>query len=235
MAIIHSGSRSDIIFLFFVLILYFIITLKGIDRKKEFLKNAGIVIFALGLLIIFLSVRNSYYRYYYEGTAKSVLNIFGFEFNLNETAPSEMVEFGENVRAVKSRTFQFSGIQYAMSQNPIFGLGAGALSSDKVLYYSYDAWRVSHTYDMGIVEILISEGILGLIAYISLFTSLIIITVKLYKSEKGFYTDKFLIYLIPIAYLICTLSTANMPHFLFTFIAFLFSYHLTRSTDQNRI
>ncbi|SEL73038.1 O-antigen ligase like membrane protein [Butyrivibrio sp. ob235] len=219
-AIIHSGSRSDIIFF---LIINFIYGLFALHKKHHAISYIKHVIILCTSLVVFLLITSKAFPkldYYYKATLKSNLNVLGIDIELNMDNNVPINDNGGNKNAVSSRTYQFSGIRYAMKKNPLFGLGNGALQNGDVYYYSYDAWRVSYTYDVGLVEILISEGIIGLIAHIALYLFLAIRIFKFIPIHKLDSTHFCLFILPPFTYLLGTLSTANMYNFLILIIVY---------------
>ena len=223
-AIIQSGSRSDIFFFVAVNILYFAYI---VIRKNDFvayIKNVSIISFSLILVIGILSAINPKLFYYYEGFFISNAKVLGIEIESDndDDVPYESTE--GNVRAVSSRTYQFSGIKYAMNINPLFGLGNGSLQNGDVYYYSFNEWRPSSTFDVGLVEILVTEGIIGLIGHIALllFMLTILIQKKLYNNMP---LELFSIFILwPVTYLISTLSTANLYKFLIVIVMYFLFY-----------
>ena len=211
LAIIHSGARSDIFFLIFTLGIYCIYVLRGKERRLLFGKNAMAVVLSLLIFISVLSVISPYYKYFYVGTAKSILNEVGFDFDLSEGAPDESVGFGKNADGGLSRTMQFSGISYAAGINPVFGLGSGAQNRGDIQYYYKNKWRVFKTYDLGVVEIFCDEGIVGLIGVVSALLYILLASGK----------NRMLQMMLAI-YVMTTLSTVNMFEFLFLYIILAF-------------
>ncbi|WP_026669962.1 O-antigen ligase family protein [Butyrivibrio sp. AE3006] len=233
LATIHSGSRADIIFFFaitFVYLIYLYITKQKIIPA---LKNIAILSVLFLLLISFYSMLSPYAKYFYEGSAKAVLNEFGFEFDIDSSAPYGIDGFGDNKYGVSSRTFQLTGVKYAFSKNPIFGLGNGALKNGDVLYNGWGKWVPFYSFDMGIVQILISEGILGMLGYISLFIYLALLA---YNQRSTQDKKLFIVMAImPIAYLMSTLSTANMSNFLFCMVTQCVVFSLDSEKDNNSV
>ena len=217
LAMLHSGSRADLIFYFVMVIMYLIIVVRRYDNKADFLKRTLILIIGLVAIIGTLSIINPVYEYFYTGTVKSALNEIGFDFDLESGAPEGIGGFGENDDyGSGSRLAQFSGIAYTMTQNPMFGLGSKPLKREAVYYYSFDNWHVASAFDVGLVEVICSEGLLGLIAHIMLFAALLLIYFKRNnKTGLSFYQYGFL---SVCTYLLCMLCTANMYHFLFLII-----------------
>ncbi len=233
LAIIHSGCRSDLIILVILTVLFGAFSLKNKKTRLLFAQNAAIVIALLISWIMILSMCDVKYRYYYSTTAKSVLNIVGFDFDLNAGAPEGVDGYGKNTQGVYSRTFQFSAVEDALSKNPLFGLGSGCEKRGELLYYFYDDYHPGFSFDLGIVEVLCSEGIIGLVAYICLF---IWYTIVLYKMMRrsGLYNDEFiLMFSLFLTYLLSTLSTINMQRFLSMITALCISYYSIKDRSIN--
>lgn len=218
LAIIHSGCRSDMIYLVGILGIYFIYVLNGKKRRLLFIKNAVAVTIVLLLFIGGASLASPNLRYFYVGNGKSVLNELGFEFDLNEGAPEGADGFGNGGKGSLSRTAQFSGLRYVAGINPIFGLGSGAQARNAIKYCWYGHWLSASTYDLGIVEIFCDEGIIG-----TLGLSLIIIFMIISSRKNKYYQ------LAIFTYLISTLSTANVYEYIMLFII-IFSERIISET-----
>ncbi|SHJ71577.1 O-antigen ligase family protein [Pseudobutyrivibrio xylanivorans] len=227
LAIIHSGSRSDEIFIFFVLGLYTLLFCLKKERIIRLLKNTILVIALITIFILPFMICSPKYRYFYEGNAKSILMEFGADFDLNEEAPEGIEGYGTNYAAgSKSRIVQFTGITYTIDKNPFFGLGSGADMRNDLHYYWNNTWYICHSYDVGIVEIICEEGILGLIAHIALFIYIMLISINLWKQNK-LVSKYFILYML--TYLVTTLSTANMYSFLILLVIYCTNYRSTNN------
>lgn len=219
-ALIHSGCRSDILFVLIVFCIYFVFLLcfGNNDWKKTF-QNILLLLCVVGIVITILSLTSPLYRYYYSGTGKSLLNEFGFNYDLNEGAPEGVEGYGGNdgfetgYGGSASRTMQFSGIIYALRRNPLFGLGSGANVRGDIRYYHDGGWHPSLTYDVGYVQTFCDEGILGFCGFVMLFIY-VLLTIKrvLPLSLRKYLIQSY------IAYALCMLSTSNMYSFLFLFL-----------------
>ena len=211
LAIIHSGSRADILSLIILMLIYFIYVLRDKAFRLLFAKRTLIILSSLLIFSTLASIANPYYKFFYVGTAKSILNEVGFDFDIDSDAPDSNTEYGANsMRGSISRTRQLSGLIYTSRINPLFGLGSGAQNRKDVQYYWANAWHKANTYDMGIVEIFCDEGILGLCGIIAIISSL-------YLLCKGNRNN----FLFICAYLLSTLNTVNMFSFLFLYIGLL--------------
>ena len=210
MAIIHSGCRSDMIFFVAICFIYFVWVIRTRNRRKDFLIHSCILVLTVVVFAGALSFASKEAGYYYSGTVKSLLNEVGFNYDLSEDAPSEGSGYGNNQSGGSvSRIRQFTGIEYALSQNPLFGLGSGAQVRKQVKYFMFGDWYEVPTIDVGLVEILMTEGITGFIGYCCLILAVIIVLIR----KKTCPSQRFCS-LLAFSYLLCTLSTANMPEFM---------------------
>ncbi len=207
LAIIHSGSRADVIFFFIVLAVFVIYVITEKSRRVEFCKQIAGVFLSVLFFTFALSIASPYYRYFYTGSAKAILNEVGFDFDLNEGAPDENVGFGENLSGSTSRTQQFTGILYTARINPIFGLGSGAQARAEIQYFTRGKWRNWNSYDLGIVEIFGDEGILGLMG-----VALMLLYIILSASKNRY------LHMMCLVYILATLNTANMYKFLLLYV-----------------
>lgn len=212
LAIVHSGTRSDIIFFGVVLVIYCIYVLKGKERRILFVKNCITIAAVLLAYMGIAGACSDNLRYYYVGSGKAVLNEVGFDFDLSEGAPDGVKGFGVNVNGSVSRTRQFTGMYYVAKINPLFGLGSGAQVRHQVQYYwqspeGKNAWIIASQYDVGLVEIFCDEGLIGLMGICFLIF-------YMYRMSKG---NKFLVLCI-ICYLLSTLGTGNMYNFLILYV-----------------
>ncbi len=220
LAVIHSGCRSDMLFILFVSAVYILFSIKDKDQFVSNIKNAAFIILALAAWMILLSVFDDHYRYFYTGTIKSLLNVVGFNFDLNANAPSGVDGYGTNELGVESRTFQFSGIKYALSVSPLFGLGTGCQVRGDIIYYYLGQWRSIRSIDMGIVEIICSEGLIGLIGYVLLFAFIGFILFQLFIKKAVAREELVMATLMVLAYLLSTLSTTNIVPYLMLICAY---------------
>lgn len=212
LAIIHAGSRANILYLFLLIIVYAFIYRNDRDILKSFVKNVFIIVTILSIYIGFVSCISAELKYFYVGNAKSVLNEVGFNFDLNEGAPDGVKGYGGNVYGTASRTRQFTGVYYAAKINPVFGLGSKAWLRGDLFYYwrndnGTDNWRNIKACDVGIVEILTEEGIIGFVGVCALFAYMMI------ESRKS-KTYQFAL----ICYLLSTFSSINMFSFLMMYL-----------------
>jgi len=217
LAAIHSGARASWFFIIAVLVMFFTLYIRDSKRLIEYIRNAAVTVLILIVIMGILSFISPRYMHYYIGSGKSLLNEVGFEFDLDEDTPNGTVSYGANQDGTYSRVAQFSGIKYSLGINPLFGLGSGAQNRGDIKYFYKGKWRSFKTFDVGYVEVLCSEGIIGFVGYVLLFVSLIYMVLK--KSEKQI---KSLNIIMIITYLMCLLATINMYSFLWLYIILLY-------------
>lgn len=225
MAIIHSGCRSDIFFFLIVTLVYFFTLCLGNRRKKEFIKHLCLAAAAILVVITILSSINPTYKYFYQGTAKSLLNEVGFDFDLNEGKPDGVEGYGSNAVSGKySRFVQFTCVIHAMRVNPLFGQGTGAELRDEVKILSKNKWQNFYSFDVGYVSMLVTEGIIGFLGFISLIFYLIM---KSTKRHLSVYDKRFFLLLI-FTYLLCLLSTSITYDYLLLYIVIISTLSTTK-------
>ena len=230
LAIVHSGCRSSIIFLLPIVFIYFVFILRDKTRRLQFLKHATACILALVIFVGAISACNEYFRYFYTSSAKSVLNEFGFEFDLEADSP-EYATSGVHATGGHTRKMQISGIEYTMSTSPIFGLGSGAEDRSEVHYrHNNGRWYPDKTIDIGYVEVIIIEGIIGGISYILLILFILAI---IKASDVSKIYEKRVLYLTVFTYFMCMLTTANMYNFLYFFIIIYISTYFNNPNAKS--
>ncbi len=212
LAIIHSGSRADMFYLFLVAAVYLIIATKGKERRILFIKNSCIIAAVLLVYMSIASLCSANLRYYYVGTVKSILNEVGFDFDLDKGAPEGSGGYGSNSNGSMSRTRQFTGMYYVAKINPIFGMGSEAARRGDIKFYWHsergsDKWVAAPAYDVGMVEIFCDEGLVGLLGICSLLIFMLL------KSRRSWLHQ-----LLLICYLLCSLSSGNMYTFLMMYV-----------------
>ncbi len=217
-ALMFTGCRGNILVYFFLLAVYPFVMGKK-DERLMYFKRLGVCCCIVVMLILIQRAVSPKLKYYYDGTAKSLLNVVGFDFDLSEGAPEGVNGYGTNEKTgTASRLAQFSGIGYVMSIDPLFGLGAGAQNRQEIKYYWNGKWINSGTYDVGYVAAVCDEGIIGATGYMFLYIGMpLFYAVELYREKdekKKMYLKTFL--LVNVLYLICLLFAANrMPMYFF--------------------
>ncbi len=213
LAIIHAGSRSTILFFAFLLLIYFVYSLRS-SRRILFIKNSAAIVAALAIIMVVLSLTSPLVKNYYLGTVKGVLNEVGFNFEMEKEDHDGVAGYGENIGyGSGSRLAQFTGMYYTLRTNPVFGLGARSNDRKVIRYYSEDHWHPSNTFDVGFVEIFCNEGFVGFTGYIMLLIWLFLLLLKGRKADNS--TAFRTIALLFPAYLLAMLSTINMYPYLF--------------------
>ena len=222
LAILHSGCRSDLMWFILVTVIYLLhAAITERQNLKYIIKCTLSVLILTALWLTITMQTNTSLNYYYTGTVKSVLNVVGFNFDLNTNKPEGVNGFGANPDGVLSRSAQLSGIEYTLSKNPVFGLGNGFQNRGDILYYYIDRWKEIRTVDFGLVEIIGAEGLLGFMAFFLLFGSFLVILWNRWKKHI-FPADSMTCIMLPFIYILCTLSSANMMTYLILITALLF-------------
>lgn len=219
LAIIHSGCRSDMIFFISICLIYIFLLRKDKEELVDFIK---FISFSTMMIVIWISIfciNNSYARYYYTGNIKSVLNSFGFEFDLNESAPAGSGGYGDNINGTGSRLTQLNAMIYVAKKNAIWGMGSGAQNRNEIDYSWYGKQAKLKSYDTGILEIFCDEGIIGIIGILCLMIYLFIKSRNCLFYQLSFFT-----------FLLSTLATTHMFAFCFMFIILMDS-----NTKDNNI
>ena len=218
LAIVHSGCRSDMFLFFLIIAVYFFALCLGKQRKKAFMIHFCIATLATIGVIVIASVISPLCKYYYTGTAKSLLNEVGFDFDLDEGRPEGVTGYGANAESgTQSRLVQFTCVQYAFKVNPFFGQGSGVEQRGELMIFSKGEWKVFSAFDVGYVNMLVSEGLIGFFGFISLIIYLLMCSIK---KDLPIYYKRLCILLIA-AYLLCLLSTSNMYAFLLLYVVII--------------
>lgn len=230
LALIHVGSRSTIIFYIGILFLYVLFTV--IEKKHVKSTIRAIVIagaMALAWILLACAVDENA-EYYYVGTGKSLLNVVGFDYDLSSNAPKNSGGYGLNEStATYSRLYQFSGAKYALEKNPLFGLGAGCVEREEFICTWQNHTAANKSVDSALVEVIIYEGLLGVVAYILLFVFFVLSCIRKQINPIRNYEDRVL-FLILLSYTITLSVTTTMPK-LFGLIIFLFAYDVHNSQE----
>ena len=124
------------------------------------------------------------------------------------TEPDTGLDYGENVNGLGSRLDQLTGIRYTLERRPLFGFGANAHARGLIGYMYYPGrWSFVKTVDMNIVAIISQYGLVGMVAFLSLFGSLGITLVK-----KKYWAQPLTRYLglAFICYMLCLLSISAL-------------------------
>ena len=210
-ALVFTGCRGNLFAYAAVVIIYMFMQNK--EQAKIFGKNLLIGALIVTVISTVHGSLDDVFGYYYTGTVKSMLNVVGFDFDLNEGAPDGVNGYGPNAeRGTVSRTEQFSGIPYVLSMDPLFGLGAGAQNRGEICYYRNGEYKRSHTYDVGYVAIVGDEGLVGTLGLLTLLAGIVIIYISSLRNavneEKKSYFKVFL--LANIAFLMCMFFAVHM-------------------------
>lgn len=210
-ALLFSGSRGASLAASTMIIV--MIFNKKSHELYKYLKYIPIIILLLFALYIF---QNNFFEYF-EQLIKSMLNTLGFNFNITG--------FGDNIEGTESRIMQLSGITWLIMQNSIvFGLGAGAQVRGLVYYLFDSGWRMSKTYDVGYIGIIMDSGIVGFAGFIILFIQILVCAWKWSDNKDTKNLNNAFKYSI-LCYLVGLLSIANVERIFWTIVALFISYN----------
>lgn len=163
LGLIFSNSRGPFLVLG-VLVIYMIF-----NKKKELLKKYIPFIICCIYILLILFFINQEFKKFIGNIIISLTNVFA-----SETVAIE--NYGLNDQnGVDSRMSQFTMVTYALSRNPLFGLGAGAHTRGVQMWFnpSTNRWNTIKTYDVGYFSIICMYGIIGFIGNIILFWGII--------------------------------------------------------------
>ncbi len=124
------------------------------------------------------------------------------------SATAQPDTFGNNPNGISSRLIQFSGIRWTLQNSPVFGFGRNAHVRGHLKYmYHPGHWTTTSTIDMGLVAIISQFGLVGLVAYICLYSSICLLPLrKTYRSDRLLHE----LGLSFLTYLLCQLSIAEV-------------------------
>ncbi|MBV7271528.1 O-antigen ligase family protein [Clostridium sp. PL3] len=165
-ALLFSNSRGSIISFVVLMAIMFI------DKKKSSRRKYYGAIAFIGISIILVSLINPFIFDIFTSIFKSILNVFGFNYKL--------ANYGENAQGLNSRAIQLSGILYLFKTNTfLFGLGANPHIRGIAYFMNPSGkWYATNTLDVGYLEYILSEGIVGSIGVLSLFIGLLVESIR---------------------------------------------------------
>lgn len=207
--LVFSNSRGSLLAFIFIMLIMLIT-----KKQKDLLKYRWLI-----FLIIFISI----ITYIFVPTVTTfisdiVLSIFNI-FSENST---EILNYGINKGGLDSRLLQITGIIWAFSKNPLFGLGAGAHTRGLMYYNANGHWLKTNTFDVGYIGIFCQYGIIGTIGYLVLFAFLFRLSVLSRFRDQGGLQKMFKYCFI--AYFLCLLSISGIQKLLWTIIALFAAY-----------
>ena len=134
-------------------------------------------------------------------------------------ASADVVGYGLNENGLSSRLIQFSGIEWTLTQKPLFGFGHNAHVAGLISYeFVENVWLTTLSFDVGIVAIIGQYGLVGLLGYLALFGS------ALKESlSKTCFRDPLMRYLsfALVTYLVHLLTIASLEKLLWVLIAMI--------------
>lgn len=206
-----SNSRGTML-VFIFLCLYMFGKKKYSDTKKYI----SIIVVGMMMVLIVFTTSNKI-QTFFDNVIGSIMNVF---------FPESVVlsDYGGNSQSgIESRLNQFSMVKYAISQNPFFGLGAGAHMRNVQMWYNTmtHKWQMTDTYDVGYFAIICMYGGIGLIGNISLYIGLIKnIYSKELKKDKIIQMFKYVF----VGYMASLFSVTGLDSVLWLMIGLFISY-----------
>ena len=206
-----SNSRGTML-VFIFLCLYMFGKKKYSDTKKYI----SIIVVGMMMVLIVFTTSNKI-QTFFDNVIGSIMNVF---------FPESVVlsDYGGNSQSgIESRLNQFSMVKYAISQNPFFGLGAGAHMRNVQMWYNTmtHKWQMTDTYDVGYFAIICMYGSIGLIGNIFLYIGLIKnIYSKELKKDKIIQMFKYVF----VGYMASLFSVTGLDSVLWLMIGLFISY-----------
>lgn len=185
--IVLSNSRGSFVTFGFLVIVAAIWAIFHREFGK-FLRTYVPVGVLATLLLVIVAVLSPVGLVFLEGIVRSVLHIVfpgvSTDVVLKEHntilsnglngGDGSVIPYGLNEGGGYSRLRQLTGIQWTLTQKPWFGFGSNAHMAGLISYqYIKGVWQVSQTFDVGIVAVICSYGIVGFLGHIALFGSLL--------------------------------------------------------------
>lgn len=138
----------------------------------------------------------------------------------SDTPGSSIVpDYGENAGGLKSRLIQLSGISWTLQRNPVFGFGDNAHVKGLISYeFSPGVWFSVATMDSALVGIVCQYGIVGFLAYLSLYGGLILTMLKK-KYRKDVLMQYFFVAFA--TYMLCQLTITGVQNLEWLLIPFI--------------
>lgn len=210
-----SNSRGSLMIFVVLAVLLVILCLVRKALKKLICTFLPVALAALAIAFVVSTAASPLGPSFLVHVTESVFD----SFLVTDSAGSEEVEYGENENGSLSRLKQLSGIEWTLSQKPLFGFGSNAHVRGLIKYqYAEDIWGPTATFDMGPVAIICQYGLVGLAAFIALFCSLLKTTLS-----RKYLRDPLMPYLCLclIAYGMNLLSIASLNKYLWVLVGLI--------------
>lgn len=222
-AAVLANSRGSLLALVCIMILIFVLRL--FQKSVRCLLKTYLPVFAGTLVVLFMVASVSPMGLsFLGGIAKSVMDAVvpsvvepgeshgthtdepGFIIGPETGEDEPEIPYGENENGLSSRVKQLSGIEWTLSQRPLFGFGSNAHVRGLICFrFNGQDWWRTESFDMALVAIICQYGIVGFLGYFALYGSLIkTIFSKKYRKDKIMY----FLGLAFIAYGLCLQSIA---------------------------
>lgn len=219
-ALVLANSRGTILVVLFMF-LYMLINAK----KRNIKKCIPLVLVLLFVLLIFCLYNSEFWNY--------ISKIFMSIINVFYSGGQKIEGYGDNANGLDSRITQFSQVIWTAKNNFVFGLGAGAQNREAIKYLATNGkWQVLTTFDVGYFAIFCQYGLLGVIAYSTLYYSIlkrVIISTKMQKNN----IEKMFKYVF-ISYLLCLLSTTGLEKLFWIIFGLFIAYINIEKTNINQ-
>lgn len=221
LALIFTSSRGALLAAGILLILMFLSQSKrmlNIYVKYVLIALCGLLILGIFSPTLFETIT---------GIFKSVLNALGFSFELDN--------YGINQNGTYSRVMQLSVITWVMMHNPLFGMGPNAQTRGVIRFFDERGlWVPSNTYDVGYMQILGDLGIVGAIAYVVLYVSLIKLTFKNDKKNDVSNMNRAFKWCF-VGYFLSMLSIATVNNVFWLIVGLCFAYNNIKANEERRV
>lgn len=217
-ALVLSNSRGTIII--FIAMMIYMFLQKGNEKINKYI---GIIILGIFVFAITCIICPRILTF--------ISNIWVSLTNVFSSNQVEISNYGTNLSGLKSRVSQFSQVQYALSENPIFGLGVSAHTRGVLKWFDpyHSAWDISKTFDVGYFAIICQYGVVGTIAYGLLYYSILRkIFNKRLKKDDIMQLFKYCF----IAYFLSLLSISGITKLFWIILGLLVSYNNILINDK---
>lgn len=149
------------------------------DLKKLFKAYLPVIAVTSVLLLLVIALSpmgRSHIQYWVKSLAHSQSAAPNLD-KLHQDTPDISVpttpEFGENAGGLASRLDQLTGIRFTAERSPLLGFGPNAFAKLLVAYMYYPGvWSHVATVDVNLVAIIGQYGLIGLVGFLSLYSSL---------------------------------------------------------------
>ena len=209
-ALILSNSRGTMLV---VLAMFLYMMIKG---NKKNIKKYIPVCCAGGIIFLIICFCVPQFSEYIAKIWMSIINVFSPD-------TTKIEGYGDNANGLASRITQFSQVIWTAKNNFWVGLGAGAQNREAIRYLASNGkWEVLTTFDVGYFAIFCQYGVAGVVAYYSLYYSIIKRTIFSKNTEKNDIRKMFKY--VFISYLLCLFSTTGLDKLFWVILGLFIAY-----------